>query len=242
MSNAHLCENSHVIFPFPGSLTTKWNQRTQRGFQNFTFWDFQRNQNFNLSYLDFSSPCTWSCVWKLAHHTGCQLRLPPPHPHVLLPLQPVFCRHLLHLHHHPKDAVEHPDTEQSHNLWRLHHPGVFFHTLCRTWHLAPNSDGLWSLHGHLPPPALHGHHEPPALWTAYSDILYVDYLVFLATQLNVVWLSFCTVVQIPHFLCELSQVVQHASSDNFLNNIWCIFQLSWWVVVLLLVSFTLTLK
>ena len=26
-------------------------------------------------------------------------------------------------------------------------------------------------------------------------------------------------MQIPHFFCELSQVVQLASSDNFLNNI-----------------------
>ena len=32
--------------------------------------------------------------------------------------------------------------------------------------------------------ALHGHHEPPALWTAGSDILGADCLVFLATQLN----------------------------------------------------------
>nr|CAI9688116.1 unnamed protein product [Rangifer tarandus platyrhynchus] len=32
-------------------------------------------------------------------------------------------------------------------------------------------------------------------------------------------LSFCPEMQIPHFFCELSQVVQLASSDNFLNNI-----------------------
>ena len=32
-------------------------------------------------------------------------------------------------------------------------------------------------------------------------------------------MSFCPVVQTPHFFCELSQVVQLASSDNFLNNI-----------------------
>ena len=38
-------------------------------------------------------------------------------------------------------------------------------------------------------------------------------------SLMVLRLSFCPVVQIPHFFCELSQVVQLASSDNFLNNI-----------------------
>ena len=37
---------------------------------------------------------------------------PPAHTHVLLPLQPVLCGHLLHLHHHPQDVVEHPDREQ----------------------------------------------------------------------------------------------------------------------------------
>ena len=55
-------------------------------------------------------------VWESAHHSCHHLRLPPPHTHVLPPLQPVLCRHLFHLHHHPKDAGEHTDTEQSHLL------------------------------------------------------------------------------------------------------------------------------
>ena len=38
-------------------------------------------------------------------------------------------------------------------------------------------------------------------------------------SLMVLQLSFYPVVQIPHFFCELTQVVQLASSDNFLNNI-----------------------
>ena len=37
-------------------------------------------------------------------------------PHVLLPLQPVLCRHLFHHHHHPKDAVQHPDTAQRYHI------------------------------------------------------------------------------------------------------------------------------
>ena len=41
-------------------------------------------------------------VWKAAHHSGCQFRLPPSDSH--LPLQPVLCRHLLHLHHYPNVA------------------------------------------------------------------------------------------------------------------------------------------
>ncbi|KAF4008498.1 hypothetical protein G4228_020247 [Cervus hanglu yarkandensis] len=38
-------------------------------------------------------------------------------------------------------------------------------------------------------------------------------------SLMVLRLSFCPEIQIPHFFCELSKVVQLASSDNFLNNI-----------------------
>ena len=37
-------------------------------------------------------------------------------------------------------------------------------------------------------------------------------------SLMVLQLSFCPDVQIPHFFCELNQVVQLSNSDNFLNN------------------------
>ncbi|CAI9169667.1 unnamed protein product [Rangifer tarandus platyrhynchus] len=44
-------------------------------------------------------------------------------------------------------------------------------------------------------------------------------LYSLVHSLMVLRLSFCPEMQIPHFFCELSQVVQLASSDIFLNNI-----------------------
>nr|XP_020767932.1 olfactory receptor 7A5-like [Odocoileus virginianus texanus] len=44
-------------------------------------------------------------------------------------------------------------------------------------------------------------------------------LYSLVHSLMVLRLSFCPEMQIPHFFCELSQVVQLASSDNFLNNL-----------------------
>ncbi|XP_055286582.1 olfactory receptor 7A5-like [Moschus berezovskii] len=44
-------------------------------------------------------------------------------------------------------------------------------------------------------------------------------LYSLLHSLMVLRLSFCPLVQIPQYFCELSQVVQLASSDNFLNNI-----------------------
>jgi len=125
-------------------------------------------------------------VWKPAHHPGSQLRRPPTYPHVLLPLQPIICRHLFHLYHYPKDVVEHPDPEQSYNLWRLHHTNVFFPTLCIIGHLPSHSDGLWPLCGHLSPPALHGHYEPSALLSAGSGVLDHQCPEFLVTNFNFV--------------------------------------------------------
>ena len=41
----------------------------------------------------------------------------------------------------------------------------------------------------------------------------------LLESLMVFQLSFCTVLEIPHFFCELNQMIQLASSDTFLNNV-----------------------
>ncbi|XP_025771917.1 olfactory receptor-like protein OLF4 [Puma concolor] len=40
----------------------------------------------------------------------------------------------------------------------------------------------------------------------------------LLESLMVLQLSFCTVLEIPHFFCELNQMIQFACSDTFLNN------------------------
>ena len=40
----------------------------------------------------------------------------------------------------------------------------------------------------------------------------------LSHTLMVLWLSFCPDLEIPHFFCELNQVVQLSSSDTFINN------------------------
>ncbi|VTJ52937.1 Hypothetical predicted protein [Marmota monax] len=41
----------------------------------------------------------------------------------------------------------------------------------------------------------------------------------LLQSLMVLRLSFCTDLEIPHFFCELNQVIQHACSDTFLNEV-----------------------
>ena len=41
----------------------------------------------------------------------------------------------------------------------------------------------------------------------------------LLQSLMVLWLSFCTDLEIPHFFCEINQLIQLACSDMFLNEI-----------------------
>ncbi|XP_054980687.1 olfactory receptor 7A17-like [Sorex araneus] len=41
----------------------------------------------------------------------------------------------------------------------------------------------------------------------------------LVESLTVLWLSFCTDVEIPHFFCELNQVIHLACSDTFVNDV-----------------------
>ncbi|XP_048067609.2 olfactory receptor 7A17-like, partial [Ursus arctos] len=46
----------------------------------------------------------------------------------------------------------------------------------------------------------------------------ISLLHSLLETLVVLWLSFCTEVEIPHFFCELNQMIQLSCSDTFLNN------------------------
>nr|CAI9688121.1 unnamed protein product [Rangifer tarandus platyrhynchus] len=46
----------------------------------------------------------------------------------------------------------------------------------------------------------------------------ISVLHSLLESLMVLHLAFCTVLEIPHFFCELNQMIQLACSDTFLNN------------------------
>ena len=41
----------------------------------------------------------------------------------------------------------------------------------------------------------------------------------LIQSIMVLWLAFCTDLEIPHFFCEINQLIQLACSDMFLNEI-----------------------
>ena len=47
----------------------------------------------------------------------------------------------------------------------------------------------------------------------------ISVLHSLLESLSLLRLSFCTFLEIPHFFCELNQMIQLASSDTFLNNV-----------------------
>ena len=107
-------------------------------------------------------------------------------------------------------------------------PRCSFTYFCNIRWLPDDCDGLWLVCGHLPPPALHSHHEPSALdycvwYPRLCGLLclvpwVVTAMYSLLHRLMVLQLSFCLDLEIPHFFCELYQVIQLASSDTFLNN------------------------
>ncbi|XP_077652660.1 olfactory receptor 7A17-like [Urocitellus parryii] len=48
---------------------------------------------------------------------------------------------------------------------------------------------------------------------------FVSFLHALLQSLMMLWLSFCTDLEIPHFFCELNQAIHRACSDTFLNEV-----------------------
>uniref|UniRef100_A0A4W2G920 Olfactory receptor n=1 Tax=Bos indicus x Bos taurus TaxID=30522 RepID=A0A4W2G920_BOBOX len=53
----------------------------------------------------------------------------------------------------------------------------------------------------------------------YGLLVLVSWIIsILHSLLESLMLSFCTVLEIPHFFCELHQMIQLANSDTFLNN------------------------
>ena len=69
------------------------------------------------------------------------------------------------------------------------------------------------------------HYTPPSLhmkpWVCGLLVLVswvISALHSLLESLLVLQLSFCPVLEVPHFFCELNQMSQLANSDTFLNN------------------------
>ena len=100
----------------------------------------------------------------------------------------------------------------------MHHPDVFFHSFCMFGWLSPDSHGLWLVCGHLPPLVLYSNHEFLALGKLVLVSWVMSVLHSLLESLMLLWLSFCTALEIPHFFCQLRQMVQSACSDKFLNS------------------------
>ncbi|MBZ3877421.1 Olfactory receptor 7A17 [Sciurus carolinensis] len=80
------------------------------------------------------------------------------------------------------------------------------------------TDGLRQICGHLSSPVLHGHHEPLALQSLVLACWIMSVLNSLLHSFMVLRLSFCTDLEVSHFFCELNQVVHHACSKTFIND------------------------
>ncbi|MBZ3874213.1 Olfactory receptor 7C2 [Sciurus carolinensis] len=68
-------------------------------------------------------------------------------------------------------------------------------------------------------PALCGHDEPTTLSPHASWILVDQYPGSLPDTLTILRLSFCTNREIPHFFCDLPEVLKLACSDTLINNV-----------------------
>ena len=210
----------------------------------FNTWILGMIQEFqDFFYLGFSSPCTWSLVWEPAPHPGCQLRLPPAHTHVLLPLQSVLCGHVLHLHHHkPKDATEHPDTEPSQNLWRCISQ-MYFILL-----FVGMDDFLLTVMAYDRYVAIcHPLHCTAIMNPQLCRLLVVvswimSVLNSLLHSLMVLGLSICSNMKSPPFSVNLIKWSNLPVLTLSLITWWCILQLHCWLVVPSLGSFTHILR
>ena len=93
---------NHIVVSLQ-STSTNGTKQPSKGFRTSSSGIFRGTSTAAPHIWSFPLHVPGHCVWKPTFHPDHQLRLPLP----LLPLQPVLCRHLLHLHHHPKDAAEH---------------------------------------------------------------------------------------------------------------------------------------
>jgi len=146
-------------------------QKTKQVSHNSSSWASQRIQNCSPSSLSCYCPGTWYPCSVIYSSSFCELSLPPPHPHVLLPLTSVFFWYLFQLHHSSQNSGGHLDSEESHHLCRLHYPDVFFLSISVFGQSPPDCDGLWPRYSHMSLPLLYSHEEPTPLLPAGSSLL-----------------------------------------------------------------------
>lgn len=177
-----VCENSHAIISFSCNHTPHMEPRETANVSEFSC--IFRETNMAVSHIwafPLHVPDHWNfCFAVLAISSDFHLHTPMYFSFSKLSFVDIsFTSATI-----PKVLRNIQTPEQSYNLWRLHHSGVFFHTVCMFGWLSPDCDGLWPLCGHLPPHALQRHLEPLALdcwfWLAGSS----QCLGFILTNLN----------------------------------------------------------
>ncbi|XP_060001252.1 olfactory receptor 7D4-like isoform X2 [Lagenorhynchus albirostris] len=128
---------------------------------------------------------------------------------------------MFHLHHCPKDASEHPDTEQRHLPHRVTHSGVFFFFLIFT---VMDSFLLTVMAYDRFVAICHPLHYIVIMNPRFCGLLVLMccLIIFWIPLIHILLLrrlNFCTRTEIPHFFCELAQILKVACSDILINNI-----------------------
>jgi hypothetical protein len=163
------------------------------------------------------------CTWGPAHHAGHNFRLSPSHIHVWRPLL--------------KSVSHQPPSQRF--LWTSSHISkslstkvasfrCIFSLYFQFWTFSLGCSNLWPLCEHLPTCALHGHHQCLALCIATSVVRVYVCPHFHFMQLNVVAAVFLHWLRNPSLFCELNQVVHHACSDTFFNDVVIYFLTYYW--------------
>ena len=110
-------------------------------------------------------------------------------------------------------------TQQIHHLCRLPSWGDRLFSFCMFRESPSDSDGLWPVGGHLSPPILPVHHEPPPLWLLGPGVIFHQTFELPASLLDDVTAYLCTEVEMPHFFCDPSKLLNLACSENSINII-----------------------
>ena len=204
---------SHQIFPQHGT------QKQNRNFRIPSYGSDRRSGTAATPLHSVPVHIPGYHSGKPAHHHGCHLWLPPPHPHVLLSYNLSFTDICLSTTTIPKMLVNIQTQNQS-----ITYTGCLTQ-LCFILVFVGLENSLLAVMAYDRYVAI----RHPLRYMAIMNFplcgqlilfsLFISIVVALLHSLMVLQLTFCTDLEIPLFFCEVVQVIKLACSDTLINNI-----------------------